>query len=84
MSLMYPRRFRLRRDRDVSGVSGTGYPAEGAQFSTGAVVLHWTGKHPATSVWPSIESVIAIHGHEGATVIEWIDEPDAIPEVPTL
>jgi hypothetical protein len=81
-----PRRFRLRRYRDISGVSGTGCPAEGVVFSDGAVALHWTGAHPATAVWPDIESVIAIHGHHGATVVEWLDDEDgnsieALPEL---
>jgi hypothetical protein len=32
-------------------------------------------------VWDSIESVVAIHGHGGATVVEWIDpEPGPDPE----
>lgn len=74
-----PRRFRLRRYRDISGVSGTGHPAEGVLFSTGAVALHWTGKHPCTAIWPDIDSVIAVHGHGGATVVEWIDDEDGNP-----
>ncbi|MFD7161616.1 hypothetical protein ACFV9C_44025 [Kribbella sp. NPDC059898] len=69
------RRFRLCRRHDVSGVSGTGHPAEGVEFSDGSVALRWTGDHPATSVWPDITAVLAIHGHNGATVIEWIDDP---------
>jgi hypothetical protein len=74
-----PRRFRLRRYQDISGVSGTGHPAEGVLFSTGAVALHWTGKYAATAVWPDIDSVIAVHGHGGATVIEWMDDEDGNP-----
>jgi hypothetical protein len=73
------RRFKLRRDRDISEVSGTGYVAEGVVFSTGAVALHWTGAYPATAVWPSIEAVVAIHGHQGATVVEWMDDEDGNP-----
>lgn len=78
------RRFRLRRYRDISGVSGTGCPAEGAVFSDGAVALHWTGAYPATGVWPDIESVIAVHGHQGATVVEWLDDEDGNPIDPPL
>lgn len=73
------RRFRLRRYRDISGVSGIGYPAEGVVFSDGSVALHWTGDHPATAVWPDIESVVAVHGHHGATVVEWLDDEDGKP-----
>jgi hypothetical protein len=35
------KRFRLVRDRDVSGVSGTGIVAEGTMFSDGTCVLRW-------------------------------------------
>lgn len=81
---MFARRFRLCRRHDVSGVSGTGHPAEGIEFSDGSVVLRWTGAHPATSVWPDIAAVEAIHGHDGATVIEWIDKPSTDGGVPNL
>src|SRR5256885_979339 len=35
------RTFTLRREEDVSGVSGTGIVLEGTLFSTGVVVVHW-------------------------------------------
>ena len=68
---MTARRFRLIRHHDVSGVSGTGPVAEGVQFTDGAVALRWYPDYPTTTVWDSIESVIAIHGHQGATEVEW-------------
>lgn len=63
------RTFRLVRDEDVTGVSGTGVVAEGVEFSDGAVVLKWVvGEHQSTVSWPrGIESVVAIHGHDGRT-----------------
>lgn len=70
-----PRRFLLIRYRDISGVSGTGPVAEGIAYSDGSVALRWYGDNPATAVWPSIESLLAVHGHQGATEIHWID-PD--------
>ena len=45
----------------------------------------WSGRAPlvrrlpTTTVWDSIESVIAIHGHHGATEVEWYD-PDPDPD----
>lgn len=69
-----PRRFYLNRTRDISGVSGVGAVAFGVQFSDGSVVVHWQGDHGATHVWGSIEDVIAIHGHEGATTVVFIDD----------
>lgn len=68
------RRFVLLRNVDVSGISGTGIVAEGVEFNDGTVVIRWvTGDHHSTVVWDAIESVEAIHGHAGATTIEWID-----------
>lgn len=72
---MRSRRFRLMRHEDVSGVSGTGPVAEGVQFTDGAVALRWYGDYPTTTVWDGIDSVVAIHGHGGATEVEWLD-PD--------
>lgn len=69
-----PRRFRLIRLFDVSGVSGIGVVAEGVQFDDGAVALRWKGDHPSTVAWDSIAAVLAVHGHHGATELEWLDE----------
>jgi len=74
---MNPRRFRLLRHVDVSGVSGTGVVAEGVEFSDGSAALRWHGDYPTTTVWESIGSLVAVHGHQGATVVEWIDPPGA-------
>ncbi|WP_432938192.1 hypothetical protein ACQPXM_26750 [Kribbella sp. CA-253562] len=80
---MSSRRFRLMRYEDVSGVSGTGPVAEGVQFTDGAVALRWYGDYPTTTVWDGIDSVIAIHGHGGATEVEWLDpDPGPDPAVP--
>lgn len=69
-----PRPFQLVRRVDVSGVSGTGVVAEGVQFTDGSVALRWTGATPATSVWDhGIESMLAVHGHGDASVVEWLD-----------
>lgn len=47
--------------------------AEGCEFSDGSVALRWRGDNPATAVWPNIESVLAVHGHQGATEVRWGD-----------
>lgn len=68
------RRFVLARDVDVTGISGVGVVAEGVQFSDGRVAIRWiVGEHRSTVVWDSIEAPEAIHGHGGATRIEWVD-----------
>lgn len=67
------RRFILRRTEDVNGVSGTGVVVEGVQFSDGACAIRWTSAYPSTTHHDSIENVIAVHGHGGKTVAEWLD-----------
>lgn len=71
------RRFQLLRYVDVSGVSGTGPVAEGIQFTDGTVTLRWYGEWPTTSTWHRIDDLIAVHGHNGATVIHWLDPEPA-------
>jgi hypothetical protein len=68
------RRFNLVRSEDVSGVSGTGIIAQGIEFDDGAVVMRWFGKFKTTEEADNIAHIIAIHGHEGRTSIEWLDD----------
>lgn len=77
-----PRRFVLRRTVDVSGVSGTGDVADGVLWPDGTAAVRWRGEHPSTVVWDrGRASVELIHGHGGATTIEWLDdEPADVPE----
>lgn len=74
------RLFELHRDHDVSGVSGIGIVAEGVQFSDGTCVVRWVASRGSTVVWQSIDDVVAIHGHGGATRVVWL-EPRLLPPV---
>ncbi len=56
-----------------SGVSGTGYVAEGCMFSTGKCVLAWTTKYRSVAVYDSLSDLLGIHGHGGSTKLEWMD-----------
>lgn len=71
--------FVLVRDQDVSGVSGVGIVANGILWPDGQAAIHWTGSaYPTTTPHPGgMESVIAVHGHGGATRVVWqtIDGP---------
>jgi len=71
------RLFRLIREADVSGVSGTGHIADGVLWSDGTVTVQWLGDWPTTQDHPrGIASVEHIHGHGGATRIEWVGRGD--------
>ena len=61
------RTFHLLRLEDESGVSGTGWVAEGVVFSNGWVSLIWLTDTPSLNFYPTIEAVEAIHGHGGLT-----------------
>jgi hypothetical protein len=66
-----PKPFVLRRNTDVSGVSGTGIVAQGVEFQDGTVALRWMSAWPTSVVFhdKGIDAVRAIHGHDGATEI---------------
>ena len=74
------RTFQLHRDHDVSGISGTGVVADGVTFPDGVTVIRWRGERQSTVVWPSVDDVVAIHGHGGATRLVW-DDPAPAPSV---
>lgn len=81
------RLFRLVRDVDISGVSGTGVVCEGVEFGDGTAVIHWiSGDYHTTTIHPDgVVSVAAIHGHGGATRLVWdVGDGSAVvfPNVP--
>jgi hypothetical protein len=69
-----PRAFRLERDVDETGVSGTGVVAEGVEFSDGTVALRWLSAWPTSVVFHErgLEAVEAVHGHGGKTRIVFV------------
>lgn len=78
--MTHTRTFILYRDVDVTGISGTGPVADGVVFPDGVTVMRWRdvqgpnaerGVRPTIVVHESPESVEALHGHGGATRIEW-------------
>ncbi|MEV7684500.1 hypothetical protein [Streptomyces bungoensis] len=73
MSAPIPRLFVLRRDHDVTGVSGPGDVADGVQWPDGSVVLRWR-ERPSTSVWDSLDLMLSVHGHDGATRAVWAED----------
>jgi hypothetical protein len=66
----HPNTFVLVRHHDVSGVSGTGIVAQGVIWDDGTATIKWRGPHATvTHHAGGIDSVRAIHGHDGSTVI---------------
>lgn len=67
------RQFYFFRKEDESGVSGTGFVAEGVVFENGKCVVAWLTEHTSVCVYDHIETVEKIHGHGGKTLLAWED-----------
>lgn len=76
-------KFVLDRLKDVSGVSGTGIIADGVEFDDGQCVLSWRGRYHTVEILPNIKAVRDIHGHDGSTIVRWLEraEEPSIQEV---
>jgi hypothetical protein len=74
---MTARPFVLARHEDPTGLSGTGIVAEGVQWTGGSATLHWLTEWESFAVWPGgIDQILAVHGHNGATVVRFLDETE--------
>jgi len=73
------RRFHLQRDKDDSGVSGTGRVAEGVLLNNGWVITEWNSHHKEIITSESIAVFEKLHGHDGKAHIIWHD-PDPYEE----
>ncbi len=78
-------RFRVIRDEDESGVSGTGCVAVGSLFPSGTCVIEWRNNANSEldtasnglAVYPGedgFDDMVAVHGHNGKTRFEFVDE----------
>lgn len=75
--LTFGRPFILQRDRDISGVSGTGIVADGILWPDGHAAIHWCGKWALTTPHPDgLDSILDIHDHgsQGDLHVLWDDE----------
>jgi hypothetical protein len=64
--------FDLCRTFDVSGTSGEGVVAEGAQYSDGTCALRWLTEWPTSCPYDSAEHIVHIHGHGEHTKLRWL------------
>jgi hypothetical protein len=75
-----PRMFALWRHRDPTGQSGTGVVLFGVAFPGGPVLTRWRGLTTGIyqlGLWNSVDEVLAVHGHRGATELIWLSNPTA-------
>ena len=66
--------FYLQRDKDLSGVSGTGRVADGVEFANGMCALSFHSEYPHCNVYANMRALLEVHGHEGATRVIFIAE----------
>lgn len=74
---MSMKRIELHRDVDETGISGTGLVAEGVWWvESNIIALRWLSAWPTSVVFHErgMESIEAVHGHNGKTRIVVIDE----------
>jgi hypothetical protein len=67
------RRFRLVRNEDESGVSGTGVVAEGVEFANGKCCLTWLSQFTSVTIFDSMKVLEEIHSHKGKTKVDFYD-----------
>lgn len=65
--------FDLVRNEDESGISGTGYIAEGVEFSDGTCVMRWLTNTASTALYANVNELVKIHGHQGKTIVVFAD-----------
>lgn len=75
--------IQLIRQKDSTGVSGTGLVCEGFIFSNGQVILRWLTGISSIVIHESIENVRKIHCHDGQTYIDYYIISDGEPEAET-
>lgn len=77
-------KFNLIRFHDATGISGTGVVAQGVRFDDGTVALRWLTVTRSTAIYASMVDLVQIHGHDGATKVEYLDEGGQAGEIEKL
>lgn len=65
----------LKRNQDISGVSGTGIVAVGVQLPSGQCVIEWLTFTSSIGIYRNVEHITEVHGHEGSTEVCFGDPP---------
>jgi len=52
--------------------------AEGTIFQDGQAVLKWLREPYALGIFTSIDELLSVHGHEGNTYVQFVDQQLAI------
>ena len=71
------KQFYLLRHSDVNGLSGTGVVAVGVLWPGGEAHMQWISFKSSFEMHKSVDALIDIHGHNGATELIYGDPPCA-------
>lgn len=63
------RKFKMIRNEDETGISGTGIVAEGIEFSNGICAICWLTPMSSVAIYQNSCQLEAIHGHGGRTTL---------------
>lgn len=63
------------RHSDVNGLSGTGIVAVGSLYPNGEAHMLWVSFKSSFELHKSVDAMMDIHGHGGATELVWGDPP---------
>lgn len=66
--------FYLYRKEDPTGVSGTGFVAEGVVFHSKKAIIHWRTGKDSMALYEDMTTLCAVHCHGGKTQVIWDDE----------
>ena len=74
MDIKMLRLFRLVRDEDETGISGTGPVCAGVMLPSGRCALEWiVGEQPGSiAIYNNVDAMLQVHGHGGKTRLEWL------------
>ena len=67
--------FKMIRNSDETGVSGTGTVLDGIVFPNGVCCVQWRGATPCVTIWPSFDAFKQVHidAHPtNDTEIKWL------------
>jgi hypothetical protein len=63
------------RHSDINGLSSVGVVAVGVVYPNGQAHMQWISYKTSFEMHSTVENLIDIHGHSGATSLVWGDPP---------
>lgn len=91
---MKTRSFKLIRNIDLTGTSGTGHVASGQVNADGTASMRWNTtatladgtrrKINTLTQYENWQDVVLLHGHAGRTILKWDDSNEIVSDLDIL